>query len=260
MKGNDGMALADRLLWLGDAPAVNRVEATGEIPADLLKAVEEALLAGETHYTVRAGLPELRRRLAQRLTQEGGPSYDSVDNVLITTGESEALFVALLGLAPGPGEILVASSRRCAHEALFHLMGLRAKSAAEITRPARETRLIYREWSSNQDTQAALIRLAVEHGLPDILNLEDALGCGDLAGRTRGEGEAGDWFPRFSHDRTIVVGNLGSLPGMSSFRVGYLMGPERLVARIRVWKQAFSICSPAPSQRAALIALAGDEE
>ena len=42
---------------------------------------------------------------------------------------------------------------------------------------------------------------------------------------------------------------------MRPFRLGFVAAPPEVLANITKWKQASSICSPAPSQRAALRAL-----
>jgi aspartate/methionine/tyrosine aminotransferase len=53
----------------------------------------------------------------------------------------------------------------------------------------------------------------------------------------------------------IAVGSLDDLPGVASFRVGFVAGPEAAMRRVQTWKQALSICTAGPSQRAALAAL-----
>jgi aspartate/methionine/tyrosine aminotransferase len=53
----------------------------------------------------------------------------------------------------------------------------------------------------------------------------------------------------------VVTGSLDSLAGLSSFRVGFACAPPGLVPSLRSWKQALSICTAAPSQRAALLLL-----
>lgn len=56
--------------------------------------LRRALLGGETHYTARPGLPELRAAVGERLRAAGlsGPG-----EVVVTAGRREALFVALAG-------------------------------------------------------------------------------------------------------------------------------------------------------------------
>ncbi len=53
----------------------------------------------------------------------------------------------------------------------------------------------------------------------------------------------------------IAIGSLDGLKAMRPFRLGFVAAPPETLARITKWKQASSICSPAPSQRAALWAL-----
>ena len=43
--------------------------------------------------------------------------------------------------------------------------------------------------------------------------------------------------------------------GLASFRVGYVAAPKKKAAKLRSWKQALSMCTAAPSQRAVLVAL-----
>jgi aminotransferase len=56
----------------------------------------------------------------------------------------------------------------------------------------------------------------------------------------------------------VVTGSLDALPGLSSFRVGFVSAPPGMARSVRSWKQALSICTAAPSQRAALLSLGED--
>ena len=58
-----------------------------------------------------------------------------------------------------------------------------------------------------------------------------------------------------AHSDAIVIGSLDGLEGMQPFSLGFVAAPLDVRPRIAKWKQASSICSPAPSQRAALWAL-----
>jgi hypothetical protein len=56
-------------------------------------------------------------------------------------------------------------------------------------------------------------------------------------------------------NKAVLIGHLDSLSGLDHFRMGYVAGPPDLVKLIQTWKQALSICSAAPSQRAAMFAI-----
>ena len=88
-------ALAARAKELA-APTELEVE---PVPARILAGVRRALEAGETHYTDRPGILELREKVAARLGLE-------TDGVVITNGAREAAFVTGLALG-GPGEVMI---------------------------------------------------------------------------------------------------------------------------------------------------------
>ncbi len=245
MTEKNTITLADRMTTLagmsmaGDSPIEHNAGAA------LISAVEEALLGGETHYTVRPGIPELRRSIAQAIARAGGPEPDAddpMDNVLITSSVAESLFVVLLGLGLESGEIVVSSEGSCQHETLFRLMGLRTTA-----KPAPETCLAYRSRRDDGSYHERIKAISKERPLPDILDLESSLGSSSL-----------DGFPPFDPSLTLVTGDLDAINGLSTFRVAYLMGAKAMIARCRPWKQALSICSAAPSQRAAIHALGGE--
>ena len=54
------------------------------LDAGLLEDLRDHLLAGETHYTTRPGVLELRQQLARRITITGGPEYDAERETIIT--------------------------------------------------------------------------------------------------------------------------------------------------------------------------------
>ena len=154
-------ALAERVHRLPRLSLSSEVTVVTRVPERIIAGVRQALLSGETHYTARPGIPELRAKVADRLAL----SDRTADEVIITSGEREAIFVARLALGLDP--------------------------------------------------------LSFQEGLPT----------------------------------STIVGTLDELPGLSSFRVGFVCAPKELALEIRTWKQALSICSAAPSQRAALVAL-----
>lgn len=228
-----------------DVPAV-----AGNIPRQVLVAVRQALLDGETHYTSRPGLPELRLRLAKEVARLGGPSYDPDASVVVTSGAREALYVTLQALGVGPGRVLVTSSesaRPVLDGGLWGLMELAVEPSIPSARATPETRLAYREWPGSRDAHDALRALAAEADLPDVLVVRDM--------GHRAVQPASDAFPPLTLDRTILIGSLDALPGVETFGLGFVAGPPPALAKIRTWKQALSICTPAPSQRAGLAAL-----
>jgi aspartate/methionine/tyrosine aminotransferase len=234
------MKLASRLRALA---AVSQPERAAQVvvPSVVLEGVKRALISGETHYTNRPGIPALRTRLAQEIVRLGGPSYDPDLGVVITASAREALFVTLLGLGLPQGEVLIAGAAGDEYAGLFSLVGLRPRSIGPLT---DSVRLLYFE-SVDAPAAAATTVEATAVNLPILLNLRSAVGAAGAPAAFTGPA-----------CRPVIVGDLDALPGMPAFGVGFVAGPTAMVGAARTWKQAFSICTAAPSQRAALVALA----
>ncbi|NLG85726.1 MAG: aminotransferase class I/II-fold pyridoxal phosphate-dependent enzyme, partial [Firmicutes bacterium] len=66
-----------------------------DTPLHIVEAAKKALDEGLTHYTPNAGLVELRQAIADKYEREFGLEY-SVDNVMITVGAMEALYLAMV--------------------------------------------------------------------------------------------------------------------------------------------------------------------
>jgi aminotransferase len=63
-------------------------------PPPILEAGIEALKRGETHYTSNAGIYELREAISDQLEEKYQVKYDPADEVVVTVGVSEALYLA----------------------------------------------------------------------------------------------------------------------------------------------------------------------
>ena len=94
------------------------------LDAELLEDLRNHLLAGETHYTTRPGVLELRQQLTQRIVIAGGPQYDAEQETIITAGEGEALFATLLGLGLSEGARASADDEGGRHSKLFAILGI----------------------------------------------------------------------------------------------------------------------------------------
>ena len=141
------------------------------------------------------------------------------------------------------------------HRPLFKLFGLVVTGpssaavgdpSAPVAGPRLRRAAVYRELSDQPELQEDLLRTSVRDDIPDILNIRSRIGA-----------RSGDDLSSVSADRTVLIGNLDSFPSLRAFRLGFVAGHERLLKRVLTWKQAFSICTAAPSQRAAVFSLDG---
>ena len=202
------------------------------LPAAQAAALRAALLGGETHYTPRPGLPELQEAVARRLEAAGTPPGGTV---VITAGRQEALFVALAGARAAGDYVaqvilspaLAADPAVLAAAAALDLVpagdGARENAVARVSPPSE----------------------AVRDGPPAIVD------CGDgLFGPERDAA-----FLSGVPEAAVLLGSLDGVAELAPFRVGFFRAPPAALVGLRSLKQAISICTAAPSQRAAALTL-----
>jgi len=155
------------------------------------------------------------RERVDALLSDRGVPSRGPGSVLITAGEGEALFVTLLALGLVPDGEVTLSGGD-RHTGLFAWTGV------TVVAPPGP--------------------VADDPGPTPIVR---------VIGGALFEEEGSSTFS----DADILVGSFDALSGMGPFRLGFVAGAPETISGITKWKQASSICSPAPSQRAALWAL-----
>ena len=78
-----------------------------DTPENIKAAAIEAIRKGKTKYTSSSGIPELRSAVASKLKAENSISYDPSTEVVVTTGATSAIHLALLAVLDPGEEILV---------------------------------------------------------------------------------------------------------------------------------------------------------
>lgn len=212
----------------------------------LLGGLLHRLLAGETHYPDRPGMGELRRRVGEALPDVGFPAREP-DGVLITQGEGESLFATILGLGGGEGTAIVARPGG-RHQRLLDWMRVRVIEPG--TDAASEAEAAFH--LIEHEAGAAIPENGNADGTPGLTPVHaigDRLFSPHADPRSRAAESGG------APADVIVIGSLDGLERMHPFSLGFVAAPVAVRPRIAKWKQASSICSPAPSQRAALWAL-----
>ena len=228
---------ARQLLQRSEKPSgVDSFSSTAVASGTICSAVIDALHRGETHYTDRPGVLELRMAIAEKLTGRFAIAVDAGADVVITCGVTEARFVAAQQLL-APGTILAAP-----------LVGERMEGAAMLRRAQLVTAIgtnadaVYLTSSMPGSECRAAIELAPANAniLYEIDEHTSSFHPGQL---------------KDCVERTTTIGNLGD----DGWRIGYLVSPRPASPGMRDFKQALTICSTNLSQWALLAALEAGE-
>jgi len=233
-------------------------------PERVARAAHEAVLRGETHYTMPLGLPELRRAIAESYRTDHGIEVDP-GRVIVTVGGSGALMLAFGAIAEPGDDILMSDPTYPSNRACLTFCGA---SAGLIPVGASErfqltAHLVERHWgprtrgvmigspSNPTGTTIPHAELEAIHGVVrargGVLLVDEIYHRLTYGHRPRSAVALGE--------DVFVVNSFSKYQCMTGWRVGWMVAPPGYVAAIERMQAHFFICPPAPSQWAALAAL-----
>ncbi|MDP6613000.1 MAG: pyridoxal phosphate-dependent aminotransferase [Candidatus Hydrothermarchaeota archaeon] len=249
----------------GDEDVINL--ALGEpdfpIPPESKEAISRALEEDFTHYTPSKGIPELRKAIVQRELEKGASIKE--EEIIVTSGASEALHLALLALVEAGDEVLIPDPGFVSYKPLVEIAGGRAipyflleEDNFDIDLEALKeqitdkTHMIIMNSPSNP-TGAVLS----EDSIKGVAEIADEAGIPLLSDEIYDEiiYDGKHHSPTKFTDNAIIVKGFSKSYAMTGLRLGYVYaGREAIEEMIKVHQyiQA-STCSL--SQRAALAAL-----
>jgi aminotransferase len=232
-----------------------------------------SLEMGETSYTSNYGLPELREEIAKRYRRDYGLDYDPKQEILVTTGVSEAIDIAIRSIVNPGDEILVVQPTYVSYVPLIVLAGgipvsvpatvenefkVRPEDiAAKITPRTKAIILNY----PNNPTGAVMTREDYEK-IAAVIEQNDLLVLSDEvyeAMTYEGVHTPFSLIPGMK-ERTILLNGLSKSHAMTGLRVGYVLAPKELIAAMMTIHQYCMLCAPVTVQIGAIEALRNGEE
>lgn len=242
-------------------------------PAHIVDAGLQSLLDGNTGYTSNAGTYELRAAIAAHIKTRYGLSYSPDDEVLVTVGVSEALYLALKVLLDPGDEVLVVEPCFVANPALVETAGgipVMAPTTVEddfqITGAALEARITPRtkaillSYPSNP-TGAAL---TMDHMLQvaQVAEKHDLVVISDEIYERLVYGIEHISFATLPNmfERTIVLSGMSKSYAMTGWRIGYVTAPRAFTEAMYKIHQYLIMSAPTMGQAAALQAIRAGED
>jgi aminotransferase len=243
-------------------------------PEPILNAGLRSLKKGETHYTSNHGKFALREALAAHLDRLYGVRYDPVEEMVITVGVSEALYLTMTALLDPGDEVIIPTPCFVAYQPEVIMAGgvpveivTRMEDAFQVD-PARireaitpRTKAIFVAYPNNPTgavaTRAVLLEIAQLAEQHDLVLISD-----EIYDRLVYDFEH-VCVPAFGESirrRTVLLGGFSKDYAMTGWRIGYAAGPADIIkGMIRVHQ--YSIMSaPTTAQDAAIEALAVGEK
>lgn len=240
------------------------------IKAAACRAIEQ----GKTRYSQNAGLLELRQVIAKYYNVKEKLAYSPDNEIMVTVGAMEGLYLTLLALLNPYDEVIVpapyyinyaqmvamchakpiivdnpeVTDLICRMEDIEHAITPRTR-AIMINTPSNPTgRVLSRE------ELMAIAKIAKKYDL--IVIADEVYKCLIYNKQS--------WFS-IAHiegmrERTILVNSLSKEFCMTGYRVGYVLGPNEIIAAMTKLQENIAACAPLPSQYAAIEALSSNED
>ena len=240
-------------------------------PATVVARAVAALAGGRNQYAPGPGVPELRQAVARHQQRHYGLELDPDRQVVITTGCTEGIAAALLGLVDAGDEVVVLEPYYDSYPAMIQMAGgvrrpvtLRAPNYRldpDELRAAVTPRTRFVLLNSPHNPTGTVLTRAELQAVADVAIEHDLVVITD---------EVYEHLVYDDHEhvplatlpgmfeRTLTLSSVGKSYSFTGWKVGWATGPADLVGAVLAAKQWLTFTSGAPLQPAVAFAL--DEE
>ena len=238
-------------------------------PSPVRDAVTAALDAGQTHYIPNNGVPRLRQAIAAYERDHHGLRC-AAEDVIVTAGATEALFLALFGIINPGDEVIVPQPAFVLYEQIVNLCrGVTVPldttpDGYQLRREALEACITDRTKaivlnSPNNPTGAVYDRGSLEAVYAAVRDRAVFVVCDDVY-RSLCYGIEYHSFAEYAdlREKLLVVQSFSKTWAMTGWRMGWLLADAPVRERLELVHQYMVTSTPAPFQDAAAAALRQD--
>ncbi|MGB9927899.1 MAG: pyridoxal phosphate-dependent aminotransferase [Methanosarcina sp.] len=238
-----------------------------DTPQYIKAAAIQALNEGFTGYTVGPGIPELREALSSKFEKENNFSV-SPQEIIITSGASEGLEIALAALLNPGDEVLISNPGFVSYNALTEIL-----NGKSVSVPLAEDLTIKPEAVLEKITPKtkALILNSPSNPTGAVASRKDIKGLAEIAddnNLTIISDEVYEYFiyegehvsPASYSDRVITVNATSKSYAMTGWRLGYVAAKQEYTGQMLKVHQYVQACSNSIAQKAAYAAVTGPKD
>jgi len=237
-------------------------------PDWVVEAAVQALRGGQNQYAPGTGVPALRQAIAAHQQRFYDQTVDPDREVLVTTGATEAIAAALLGLVDDGDEVIALEPYYDSYAACIQLAG---GVRRPVTLRAPDFRLDVDELRAAVTARTRVVLLNTPHN-PTGAVLSDAelQAVADVAIEHDLVVISDEVYEHLTFDglrhrpiatldgmaeRTLTVSSCGKTFSFTGWKIGWACGPAPLVQAVMAAKQFMTYTSGAPLQPAVAAAL-----
>lgn len=243
-------------------------------PPNVIDAACQALKDGHTHYSISAGIEELRSASARMFSGSRG-FQPSIDQILVTPGGNMQIYLAIC-CAVNPGEeIIIPDPCFVSYRSIISLCG--AKAVPVRLREENQFRIDPNDVKKAITPKTKMIIINSPHNpTGSIMNKEDVkeiykiaeendlyLLSDEVYGRMVYHDSQVNFYSPSVYDhcaeRVMIVHSFSKSYAMTGWRIGAITGPKELTRRMALLLETITSCVSPFVQIAAVEALMGSQ-
>lgn len=237
-------------------------------PDEVLEAARRAITGGHNQYPPAQGVPPLRSAIADHQRDRYGIDLDPGSQVLVTSGATEAIASALLALLEPGDEVVTFEPYYDSYAAGISLAG-GVQRTVPLTFPDLGFDRERLAAAFSERTKVVLVNTP-HNPLGKVFTREELTVIADLAREHDTWVVSDEVYEHMTYDgavhvpiatlpgmaeRTLTIGSAGKAFSVTGWKVGWISGPEPLVAAVTTVKQYLTFTTASPLQHAVAAAL-----
>ncbi|MGA8988298.1 pyridoxal phosphate-dependent aminotransferase [Aeromicrobium sp.] len=242
-------------------------------PSAVVERAVDALRGGRNQYAPGSGVPELRRAIAAHQLRFYGLSVDPDTEVAVTTGATEAVAAALLGLIDEGDEVIVLEPYYDSYVAMLQMAGAVRRP---VTLRAPDFRLPVEELRAAVSPRTTAVLLNSPHNpTGSVLTHEELEAIAEIAIEHDLVVISDEVYEHLTFDgvahipiatlpgmaeRTLTISSGGKTFSFTGWKIGWATGPAELINALLGSKQFLTYTSGSPLQPAIAHALGSDDD
>ncbi len=277
-KKNEGTNLLYQLIGeartYDDAIIMGRGDPDFDTPPHIVAAAKDAMVNHHSDYVPPQGLLPLREAIADRVKRVNNIDVDPASEVVVTNGGQEALFLMVLAvISPGDEMIVPEPNYNTYADSLAFAGGVKVEIQTYPEQDFRADPAAVR--AAITDKTRALLLVSPNNPAASVISRADMETMLEIASEHDLMILADDIYDLFVYDdfehtspaslpggkeRTLTLNALSKAYSMTGWRLGWIVGPADLMARVTELKAAISGGTSVISQYAGIAALTGPQE
>lgn len=257
-----------------DTIILGRGDPDFDTPAHIIAAAKDAMVENHADFVPAEGILPLRQAIAERVKRVNNIDVDAETEVVVTNGGQEALFLMIAAvLGPGDEIIVPEPNYNTYHDSIKFTGGVKVGVTTYAANNFRVDPEDIRKAITNKTR--ALLLVSPNNPAANVISREDLQAMIQIAEEYDLVIISDDIYDLFTYDghkhvstaslpggkaRTLTLNALSKSYAMTGWRLGWIVGPADLMAKVKELKAAVTGGTSIIAQRAGLAALTGPQE